>query len=201
MTNPHDLPFAVEFAGLATAGAGGCVASRHPAIMPLAVLLRPALRPSWSTTEWKTGGPWSRERQRHDANDTVWPYCRWLALVGACALSHALTAQPVTALLRPAFGPFRSGRFQPAYGVERSPSSTTLLRGERSRVNALTPSRSVGVQASMQRGTIPLMGDGFYTAITTGTPVADTNGGLEAVDGTGYDGRLRLAGDSRRGRA
>ncbi len=51
----------------------------------------------------------------------------------------------------------------------------------------------------MQRGTIPLMGDGFYTAITTGTPVADTNGGLEAVDGTGYDGRLRLAGDSRRG--
>ncbi len=38
MTNPHDLPFAVEFAGLATAGAGGYVASRHPAIMPLAVL-------------------------------------------------------------------------------------------------------------------------------------------------------------------
>ena len=48
-----------------------------------------------------------------------------------------------------------------AYGVERSQCSATRLCGERSRVNALMPSRSVDVQASMQRGTILLMRDSF----------------------------------------
>lgn len=221
------------------------------------------------------------ERRRRDVNDTVWLNCRWLALVGACAVNRALSAQPVTAplpapagdersssrlagngevtltlggylqvdgrmlsgtfpspsdglllrrarlvfdarmpngvhvRLQPDFGQgrvivqdafigfdkssgtIRIGRFRPAYGVERSQSSATLLHGERSLANALMPSRNFGVQASVQRGAITLTLGGFHTAITPGTPVADTDGDLEAVDGTGYDGLLRLAWDSR----
>jgi phosphate-selective porin OprO/OprP len=93
----------------------------------------------------------------------------------------------------------RIGRFRPAYGVERSQSSATLLHGERSLANSLMPSRSFGAQASVQRGALTMTLGGFHTAINTSSPATDTDGDLEAVDGAGYDGLLRLAWDSRHG--
>lgn len=98
-----------------------------------------------------------------------------------------------------AFATMRIGRFRPAYGVERSQSSATLLHGERSLANSLMPSRSFGVQASVQRGAVTMALGGFHTAINTGSPTTDTDGDLDAVDGTGYDGLLRVAWDSRHG--
>ena len=96
-------------------------------------------------------------------------------------------------------GSIRIGRFRPAYGVERSQSSATLLHGERSLANSLMPSRSFGAQASVTRGAMTLTLGGFHTAINTGAPAADTDGDLDAVDGTGYDGLFRLSFDARRG--
>ena len=93
----------------------------------------------------------------------------------------------------------RIGRFRPAFGVERAQSSATLLHGERSLANSLMPSRSFGAQASVQRGALTMTLGGFHTAINTGAPTIDTDGDLDAVDGAGYDGLLRLAWDSRHG--
>ncbi len=94
----------------------------------------------------------------------------------------------------------RIGRFRPAFGVERSQSSASLLHGERSLANALMPSRSFGAQATLRRGAIALTVGGFRTPIGNDPQLVDTDGDADAVPGSGYDGLLRISWSPRRAR-
>ena len=70
----------------------------------------------------------------------------------------------------PSNASIRIGCFRPAYGVERSQSSATLLHGERSLANSLMPSRNFGAQPSLQRSARTLTLGGFHTAIMSVHP-------------------------------
>jgi hypothetical protein len=87
----------------------------------------------------------------------------------------------------------RIGRFRPAFGVERFQSSATLLHGERSLVNSLMPSRSFGAQLSARRGAFSVAVGGFRTPIGTDLQVVDTDGDVDALDGSGHDWLARVA--------
>jgi hypothetical protein len=93
----------------------------------------------------------------------------------------------------------RIGRFRPAYGVERFQSSATLLHGERSLVNSLMPSRSFGAQVAARRGAFTISAGGFRTPIGTDVQVVDTDGDVDARDGSGHDLLLRVAWSRQRG--
>ncbi|HMS02291.1 MAG TPA: porin [Gemmatimonadaceae bacterium] len=93
----------------------------------------------------------------------------------------------------------RLGRFRPAFGVERFQSSATLLHGERSLVNSLMPSRSFGGQVELRRDALTLAVGAFRTPIGTDLQVVDTDGDVDAVDGSGHDWLLRAAWSRRRG--
>ncbi len=95
-------------------------------------------------------------------------------------------------------GIIRIGRFRPAFGVERSQSSASLLHGERSLANALMPSRSFGAQASLRRGSMSIAIGGFRTPIGNSPQLVDTDGDVDAVVGSGYDGLVRIAWAPRR---
>lgn len=86
----------------------------------------------------------------------------------------------------------RLGRFRPAYGTERMQSSSTLLFPERSIVNTLMPSRSMGAQVSHERGGFTLAIGGFRTPISSDVAVVDTDGDVRATTGTGHDLLTRL---------
>lgn len=96
-------------------------------------------------------------------------------------------------------GVARIGRFRPAFGVERFQSSATLLHGERSLLNSLMPSRSFGAQGTVTRGALSLAVGGFRTPIGSDVQVVDTDGDVDALDGSGHDLLLRLAWAPRRG--
>ncbi|AMW05697.1 porin [Gemmatimonas phototrophica] len=81
----------------------------------------------------------------------------------------------------------RLGRFRPAFGTERMQSSSTLLFAERSAVNTLMPSRSMGGQISVQGGALTLTGGAFRTPLRTDAPIVDTDGDVSATSGVGYD--------------
>jgi len=87
----------------------------------------------------------------------------------------------------------RIGRFRPSFGVERFQSSATLLHGERSLVNSLMPSRSFGTQLAMQREALTLTLGAFRTPIGTDLQVVDTDGDVEAREGSGHDWLARIA--------
>ncbi len=93
----------------------------------------------------------------------------------------------------------RIGRFRPAYGVERFQSSATLLHGERSLVNSLMPSRSFGAQVTARRGAFTVSAGGFRTPIGTDVQVVDTDGDVDALDGSGHDLLARVGWSHRRG--
>jgi phosphate-selective porin OprO/OprP len=93
----------------------------------------------------------------------------------------------------------RVGRFRPAYGVERFQSSAALLHGERSLLNTLMPSRSFGAQALLSRGAVTFAVGGFRTPIGSDLQLVDTDGDVEAIDGSGHDLLARLAWSRRRG--
>lgn len=95
-------------------------------------------------------------------------------------------------------GTARIGRFRPAFGVERFQSSATLLHGERSLLNSLMPSRSFGTQLSLRRGALSLALGGFRTPIGTDVQVVDTDGDVDAIDGSGHDWLMRAAWTARR---
>jgi phosphate-selective porin OprO/OprP len=81
----------------------------------------------------------------------------------------------------------RLGRFRPAYGTERMQSSSTLLFPERSIVNTLMPSRSMGAQVTHQLGHVTVAAGAFRTPIGSDIPVVDTDGDVRATNGVGYD--------------
>ncbi len=87
----------------------------------------------------------------------------------------------------------RIGRFRPAYGVERFQSSATLLHGERSLANSLMPSRSFGAQVALQRNALTLTLGAFRTPVGTDLQVVDTDGDVDAREGTGHEWLARLA--------
>lgn len=93
----------------------------------------------------------------------------------------------------------RIGRFRPAFGVERFQSSATLLHGERSLVNSLMPSRSFGAQVVMQRDALTLTLGAFRTPIGTDLQVVDTDGDVDAREGSGHDWLARVAWARQRG--
>lgn len=93
----------------------------------------------------------------------------------------------------------RIGRFRPAYGVERFQSSATLLHSERSLVNSLMPSRSFGAQVAWRRQALTLSVGGFRTPIGSDLQVVDTDGDVDAREGTGHDWLARVAWERRRG--
>lgn len=93
----------------------------------------------------------------------------------------------------------RIGRFRPAYGVERFQSSATLLHAERSLVNSLMPSRSFGAQMALQRKELTLTIGAFRTPVGTDLQVVDTDGDVDARDGTGHDWLARAAWARQRG--
>ena len=93
----------------------------------------------------------------------------------------------------------RIGRFRPAYGVERFQSSATLLHGERSLVNSLMPSRSFGAQMALRRDALTLTLGAFRTPIGTDLQVVDTDGDVDAREGTGHDWLARVAWARARG--
>jgi phosphate-selective porin OprO/OprP len=86
----------------------------------------------------------------------------------------------------------RIGRFRPAFGVERFQSSATLLHGERSLVNSLMPSRTFGAQLAARRGAFGVAVGGFRTPIGTDLQVVDTDGDVDARDGSGHDVLARV---------
>lgn len=81
----------------------------------------------------------------------------------------------------------RVGRFRPAFGTERMQSSSTLLFPERSIVNTLMPSRSMGAQFTREQGRLGLAFGAFRTPIGTDVQVVDTDGDVGAAAGVGYD--------------
>lgn len=93
----------------------------------------------------------------------------------------------------------RFGRFRPAYGVERFQSSATLLHGERSLVNSLMPSRSFGAQLAMRREELTVTLGAFRTPIGTDLQVVDTDGDVDAREGSGHDWLARVAWARQRG--
>ena len=93
----------------------------------------------------------------------------------------------------------RIGRFRPAYGVERFQSSATLLHSERSLVNSLMPSRSFGAQVAVQRDALTLTFGAFRTPIGTDLQVVDTDGDVDAREGSGHDWLARAVWARRRG--
>jgi phosphate-selective porin OprO/OprP len=93
----------------------------------------------------------------------------------------------------------RVGRFRPAYGLERSQSSSTLLFPERSLINSLVPSRAFGAQLQWTRGAWTMATGGFRTPIGTDATSLDTDGDVEATVGTGHDLLLRTAWAWRQG--
>ncbi|WP_291163222.1 porin [Gemmatimonas sp. UBA7669] len=93
---------------------------------------------------------------------------------------------------------FRAGRFRPSFGLERSQSSSTLLFPERSIINSLVPSRSLGAQLTWRRGIWTLAAGGFRTPIGTDATVLDTDGDVGATVGSGHDLLLRSAWAWRR---
>lgn len=92
----------------------------------------------------------------------------------------------------------RAGRFRPNYGVERMQSSSTLLFPERSLINSLVPSRSLGAQLRWNRGAWTVTTGGFRTPIGTDAAAIDTDGDVEATIGSGHDLLLRTAWAWRR---
>jgi hypothetical protein len=66
-------------------------------------------------------------------------------------------------------------------------SSSTLLFAERSVVNTLMPSRSMGGQLSVDRGALTLTAGAFRTPLRTDAPIVDTDGDVSATSGVGYD--------------
>ncbi len=92
----------------------------------------------------------------------------------------------------------RAGRFRPNYGVERMQSSSTLLFPERSLINSLVPSRSLGAQLRWTRGAWTVTTGGFRTPIGTDAAAIDTDGDVEATIGSGHDLLLRTAWAWRR---
>jgi phosphate-selective porin OprO/OprP len=81
----------------------------------------------------------------------------------------------------------RAGRFRPAFGTERMQSSSTLLFPERSIVNTLMPSRSMGVQVTGERRQVNMAIGAFRTPISTDVQVIDTDGDVGARTGVGHD--------------
>lgn len=81
----------------------------------------------------------------------------------------------------------RLGRFRPAFGTERMQSSSTLLFPERSIVNTLMPSRSMGGQFSVERHALTLSAGAFRTPLRSDAPVVDTDGDIGAISGVGHD--------------
>lgn len=92
----------------------------------------------------------------------------------------------------------RAGRFRPNYGTERMQSSSTLLFPERSLINSLAPSRSLGTQLRWNRGAWTVTTGGFRTPIGTDAAAIDTDGDVEATIGSGHDLLLRGAWAWRR---
>lgn len=92
----------------------------------------------------------------------------------------------------------RAGRFRPIYGLERAQSSSTLLFPERSLINSLAPSRSLGAQLLWTRGALTLATGGFRTPIGTDAAAIDTDGDVEATIGSGHDLLVRAAWSWRR---
>jgi len=92
----------------------------------------------------------------------------------------------------------RAGRFRPNYGLERMQSSSTLLFPERSLINSLAPSRSLGAQLRWDRGAWAVTAGGFRTPIGTDAAAIDTDGDVEATIGSGHDLLLRTAWAWRR---
>lgn len=93
---------------------------------------------------------------------------------------------------------WRAGRFRPNYGLERMQSSSTLLFPERSVINSLVPSRSLGAQLRWNRGAWTITTGGFRTPIGTDAAAIDTDGDVEATIGSGHDLLLRAAWAWRR---
>jgi phosphate-selective porin OprO and OprP len=93
----------------------------------------------------------------------------------------------------------RLGRFRPAFGTERMQSSSTLLFAERSIVNTLMPSRSMGGQLSVQGGAFNVTAGAFRTPLRTDAPLVDTDGDVSATSGVGYDLLARTAWRRARG--
>lgn len=81
----------------------------------------------------------------------------------------------------------RAGRFRPAFGVERTQSSSTLLFPERSAVNTVMPSRALGAQLLATRGALTLALGAFHSAAGRDAASADTDGDPEAGPSVGYD--------------
>jgi len=95
----------------------------------------------------------------------------------------------------------RLGRFRPAFGTERMQSSSTLLFPERSIVNTLMPSRSMGGQVSLERRAFTMVAGAFRTPLRSDAPVVDTDGDLSATTGVGYDVLARVGWRRMRGAA
>jgi len=93
----------------------------------------------------------------------------------------------------------RIGRFRPAYGVERFQSSATLLHSERSLVNSLMPSRSFGAQVAVQHDALTLTLGAFRTPVGTDLQVVDTDGDVDAREGSGHEWLARAAWARQRG--
>lgn len=95
----------------------------------------------------------------------------------------------------------RLGRFRPAFGTERTQSSSTLLFPERSIVNTLMPSRSMGVQVTGEHRRLNMAIGAFRTPISTDVQVVDTDGDVGASTGVGHDLLARIGWRlARRGR-
>jgi hypothetical protein len=84
----------------------------------------------------------------------------------------------------------RAGRFRPAYGVERSLSSATLLFPERGLVNPFMPSRLFGAQVAWAGPRLTVSAGGFEAAGVRDALV-DTDGDPVGVAQAGADGVVR----------
>ena len=84
----------------------------------------------------------------------------------------------------------RLGRFRPAFGVERTQSSATLLFPERSLVNSFMPSRLGGVQVALTRPHLELSA-GVFRAAAADVAI-DTDGDPDGIPLGGRDAAARV---------
>jgi hypothetical protein len=84
----------------------------------------------------------------------------------------------------------RVGRFRPAFGVERTQSSATLVFPERSLLNSFMPSRLFGAQATVA-GPLGSVTAGAYEAAGVRDALVDTDGDPVGVAQAGTDAALR----------